>query len=55
MKFDLKKMLIENQFFYFYFLNSHILLIIVITVIQFYTDVKNIHMEGTVSDLLFRA
>ena len=53
MKFDLKKMLIENQFFYFYFLNSHILLIIVITVIQFYTDVKNIHMEGTVSQICY--
>ena len=53
MKFDLKKKLIKNQFFHFYFLNSDILLTIEITIIKFYTDVKNIHIEGTVSQILY--
>ena len=53
MKFDLKKQQIKYQFFHFYFLNCDISLILEITVITFYTDVKNIHMEGTVSQMFY--
>ena len=49
MKFDLKKEQILNHFFHFYFLNSDISLVIEVTIIKFYTDVKNIHTEGIVS------
>ena len=53
MKFGFKKKQILNEIFHFYFLNSDILLIIKITIIKFYTDIKNIHMEGTVSQIFY--
>ena len=51
MKFDLEKKANLKQFFHFYILNSDISFIIVITVIKCYTDVKNIHMKGTTSQI----
>ena len=53
MKFDLKKKNNLKPISHFYFLNSHISLIIEITIINCYTGVKNIHMEETVSHILF--
>ena len=53
MKIDLKKKVIKNLFFHFDFLNSDISLVIEITIIKLYTDVKNIHMEGTVSRIFY--
>ena len=47
----LKKRQIKNLFFHFYFLNSDILLNNELTVISFYTDVQNIPLEGTVSQI----
>ena len=42
MKFDLKREQIKHLMFHFYFMNSYILLIIELTVIKLYTNVKNI-------------
>ena len=53
MTFDLKKQQIEHLIFHFYFLNSDISIIIELTVIPFYTDVKNISVEGTVSQIFY--
>ena len=49
MKFDLKRRQILNLVFHLYFLNSDISLIIELTVIECYTDVKDIHIGRTVS------
>ena len=47
------KKLIQNQFLHFYFLNIDISLIVEIAVIKSNTDVKNIHMEGTLSQIFY--
>ena len=51
MKFDLKKK--DNHFLHFYVLNSDISLIIEITIIKLDTNVKNIHMEGLLSQMFY--
>ena len=45
--------LILNLFFHFYFLNMDISLNIYTLVIQFYTGVFNIPLEGTVSQIFY--
>ena len=44
-------LLILNLFFDFYFLNMDISLNIYTVVIQFYTDIPNIPLEGSVSQI----
>ena len=44
-------LLILNLFFHFYFLNMDISLNIYTLVIQFYTEILNIPLEGTVSQI----
>ena len=44
-------LLILNLFFHFYFLNMDILLNIYTLVIQFYTEILNIPLERTVSQI----
>ena len=41
----------KNLFSHFYFLNKEISLNIKARLMQFYTHVKNIHIEGTVSQI----
>ena len=53
MTFYPKKQKIKDLFVQFYFLNMDILLDNKLPVIQFCTDVKNIHMEGTVSQIFY--
>ena len=53
MTFYSKKWQIKYQFFHFYFLNIDILLNNKLPVIKFYTDVKNTHMEKTVSQISY--
>ena len=48
MTFYPKKQKIKDLFFHFYFLNMDIFL-----VMKFCTDVRNIHMEGTVSQISY--
>ena len=54
MTFYPKKQKIKDLFFHFYFLNMYILLNNELLVMKFCTDVKNIHMEGTVSQIFNR-
>ena len=53
MTFYPKKQKIKDLLFYFYFLNMDILLNNELLVMKFCTDVKNIHMEGTVSQIVY--
>ena len=43
----------KKQYFYFYFLNKDFWLNIGVNVLEFSTDVKNIRMEGSVSQILY--
>ena len=43
----------KKQYFYFYFLNKDFWLNIGVNVLKFSTDVKNIRMEGSVSQILY--
>ena len=47
------KLLILNLFFHFYFLNMDISLNIYTLVIKFYTGVRNIPIEGSVSQIFY--
>ena len=53
MTFYPKKQKIKDLFFHFYFLNMDILLNNELPVMKFCTDVKNIHMEGTLSQIFY--
>ena len=53
MTFYAKKQKIKDLFFHFYFFNMDILLNDELLVMKFYIDVKNIHMEGTVSQIFY--
>ena len=53
MKFDLMRKQSQTLFSTFIFVNSDISLIIKLTIIAFYTYVKEVHMEGTVSRILY--
>ena len=44
----------ENVFFYFYFLNVHISLIMYIMYLKPLVHTENIAMEGTVSQIFYR-
>ena len=48
-----KKSQIKNIFFHFYFLNKDISLNIYDKNLKLLTGVKHIHMEGTVSQILY--
>ena len=48
-----KKQKIKDLFFHFYFLNMDILLNNELPVMIFFTDVKNIHMEGIMSQIFY--
>ena len=50
-KFDLIFKKIKTDFFHFYFLNMDISFNIQVTEMKLCTGVKNIHMEGTVSQI----
>ena len=53
MTFYPKKQKIKDLFFHFYFLNMDILLNNELPVMKFCTDVKNIHMKGTLSQIFY--
>ena len=53
MTFYPKKQKIKDLFFHLYFLNMDILLNNKLPVMKFCTDVKNIHVEGTMSQIFF--
>ena len=53
LKINLKKIYIQNLFVHFYFLNSDISLNNKLPVIKVYTGIKNIHIEGTVSQIFY--
>ena len=52
-KSELKKQIIKNLFFHFYFLAKDFSLNTVAMHLKFYTHVDNILMEGTVSQIFY--
>ena len=50
--FNFKKILIKNQYFDFYFLNQDFLFTIMSPTLYFCNLIDNIHLEGTMSQIL---
>ena len=48
-----RKMVNKKHYFHFYFLNKDISLNIQVKILKFSPDVKNIHMEGSLSQIFY--